>query len=378
MIHRISVGGARVITGLFRYAAVVGLLVVLCPGGCPFTTPDSVIPSLDESGNDTLATATEITLDSEGRIEFDATIESMKDADIFDLGVLAPGDRLYIDVRTISGDLDPLAAVFDEREYLLAFNDDRTPDASNLNPLIDIIVHGGEGHFYLGVAPFPSSGSLGDYRVLVRVTRAVGILDPEPQIVYLNWAGGQDIAIENVGVYDLDPFDAADVGPYEGHTEDLKDEIQKVIADRFEGFNLVLLSSDDDAEPSDPHTTVHFGGFDHSAFAIAEQIDTFNADQTDDAIIFTSGFYNAFSTTPSLEEMALAIGNTTAHEIGHLLGLVHTHKYSSLMDTSCGNDTLLIEQNFELAPLDSSVFPLGMQNAAELIEWAIGLAGITS
>jgi hypothetical protein len=37
---------------------------------------------------------------------------------------------------------------------------------------------------------------------------------------------------------------------------------------------------------------------------------------------------------------------------------------------------LLYEQIFRLSPLDESTFPIGMQNAPELIEWTIGLAGL--
>ncbi len=366
----------RSVTPAVRFLVLAGLLVTVCPGGCPFTPPSSGGGLLNESGNNTFETATEITLGSDDEVEFTASIHSAKDADLYDLGELAPGDRLFIDVRTTSGNLDPLAAVFDEREYLLAFNDDRTPDASNLNPLIDVIVPGSAGHYYLGVAPYYGSGSTGEYSVVIRVTRSVGILDPEPQTVYLNWAGGRNIRIENVGSYHIDPFDAADLGPYEGRTEEMKDAIQNVVADRYEGFNLILLNSDDHAVPADPHSTVYFGGEERSAFAIAEQIDTFNADQTDNAIVFTESFRDAFSTTPSLQQMATAIGNTTAHEIGHLLGLVHTADCAGLMDTSCGNDSLLREQVFKLSPLDPSIFPTGMQDALELIEWAIGLAGL--
>ena len=356
------------------FGGLAAIVLALCAGGCPFVPPDDGSANTDTAGNDTFNNATKIVLDLNDQAEFTATISSMKDTDVFDLGVLAPGDRLYVDVQTTAGNLDPLAAVFDAREYLLAFNDDRVPDASDLNPLIDVIVHGPEGTYFLGVAPFPESGSTGEYRVVVRVTRDLGILEPEPQIVYLNWAGGQNVLIENVGIFDIAPFDAADLGPYAGRTEELKDLVQNLIADRYEGYNLVLLNSDDHAAPTEPHTTVYFGGDNRNAFAIAQQIDPLNAEQDDNAIIFTDGFRGAFSVVPSLAQMATAISNTTAHEIGHLLGLVHTKDCTSLMDSSCGNDAILFQQVFKLAPIDDGVFPIGLQNSPELIEWAIGLA----
>ena len=43
------------------------------------------------------------------------------------------------------------------------------------------------------------------------------------------------------------------------------------------------------------------------AFAIAEQIDSFNEDHTDNAIVFTDTFRDAFSTTPTLGKMATAV-----------------------------------------------------------------------
>jgi hypothetical protein len=359
-------------------AATLGILLTLCVGGCPFLPSDTIdgeVPLLDEDGNSSFKTATSLPLQDD-LAQFRGTIGSPVDVDIYNLGTLAPGDRLLVDVQRTSGNLDAMAVVFDYREYLHAFNDDRTPDASNLNPLIDIVIRGPEGTYYLGVVPLEGSGSVGEYKVSIEITRGVGVPEPTAQVVFLDWDGGQNVRVENVGTFNLDPFDAGDLGPYGGQTELMKDRIQQIVADRYEDFNLVLLNSDDDAVPTVPHTTVYFGGESFEAFGVSEQIDTFNADPTDDAIIFTGAYNDAFFRVPSFEQMATAVGNTVAHEIGHLLGLVHTTDCDSLMDSTCGNNSILSAQSFKLAELDDTIFPVGWQDARELLEWVLGLVGL--
>ena len=137
-------------TGRF---VLLGLLGILAAGGCPLPT------SITNDTNGTFATAKPISLDDSDQAEFTAEITDSEDTDVFDLGILSPGDRLFVDIQTTQGNLDSLAAVFDAREYMQAFNDDREPDGSNLNPLIDITIHGPQGDYFLGVAPYPGSGS---------------------------------------------------------------------------------------------------------------------------------------------------------------------------------------------------------------------------
>ena len=121
---------------------------------------------------------------------------------------------------------------------------------------------------------------------------------------------------------------------------------------------------------------MYFGGADYQAFAISEEVDTFNKNPSDKAIIFTQGFQGAFSGTPTFEQMAVALGNTVAHEVGHLLGLVHTADCNDLMDTSCFNDRLLSAEKFSTAPLDQSVFPFGNQPAKDILTWVLGTIGM--
>jgi hypothetical protein len=149
------------------------------------------------------------------------------------------------------------------------------------------------------------------------------------------------------------------------------------VQDRFAGYDLTVLNSDDNPVPSETHSTVYFGGWHPEAFAISEQIDTMNEDHADDLIVFTQTFRGQFAQTPTFDQMATALGNTVAHELGHLLGLIHTADCNDLMDSTCTNDRLLFTQRFTTAPLDARMFPVGLQAAGEILGWVLGFVGLS-
>jgi hypothetical protein len=356
--------------------------LVVCCFGCPLPTPSDstsdannpqALPALDKGGNNSISTATILTFDSNGEVRYTGAIDGATDIDVYALGDVQPGDEVYIDVRRTSGDLDAVAGLFDSRNYLIAFNDDRVPDGSNLDPLIGIVLPANAGNYYLGIVAYPDLPTTGNYEVTVQIQRNVGVPKAQGQTVFLNWAGGNHVVIPNVGQYDLTPFSAVDVGLTSADTVAVKQGVQQVVEERYKNFDLIVLNSDNAPEPTTPHSTVYFGGADVRAFAISQQIDTFNADQTDKTIIYVQSFQGAFATMPTRDELIQALGNTTAHEIGHLLGLVHTHDCDDLMDTSCFNDRLLSPQDYKTAaPLDFSVFPFGYQAAKEILTWLLG------
>lgn len=348
-------------------------MLALSAGGCPTQSPDN----LDTGSNSTFSNATVLKFDSSNRLAFSGSISTRDDLDIYDLGTLSPGDEIVADVQATSGGLDPVAAIFNEAGELQAISDDRDDAGTDLNPLIDFILRDSAGSFYLGIAPYQdgSRTSTGDYEVTLTIKKNVGVPPASEQVLYLDWAGGQNVTVPNVGTYDLVPFDAAQVGLPSSQTTALKRSIESIVRSRYAQFNLVVTSSDSGDEPSTEHVTVYFGGSDPLAFAISEKIDPYNSDPGDSSIVYLSSFAAAgtFATTPTFNEMANALGNTVAHEVGHLLGLVHTADCQDLMDTTCSNDRILGEQSFSTAKLDTSVFPIGVQNENELLAWILGL-----
>lgn len=364
-------GGRRI-----RACSAVLLPIVLLCCGCPYPAGTADGTDLDTTSNSSLSTATALNLSSAGdELTFRGSITGQADIDVYSLGALSTGDAVHVDIQRQTGNLDAVAALFDSGEHLVAFNDDRTPDGSDLNPQIDIVLPGDADTYYLGIIAYPGNNTTGEYQATVRVQRAAGTPQPQPQLVFLDWDGGSEITVKNVGTFNLPPFSAVDVGLSASQTDAFKDRVQQVVADRFSDFDLSVLNSDDSPEPTVAHSTVYFGGRSYEAFAISEQIDTFNKDQNDDTIIFTGSYEGAFRVSPTFEELAQAVGNTIAHEVGHLLGLVHTGDCDDLMDTSCYNDRLLTAQEFGTARLHESVFPFGWQDAQEILSWLLGLAG---
>jgi hypothetical protein len=379
--HPEAGGGTR--KGRFLMGRVIPSLLSLLwlvPAGCVPLFPSPTDPNASSSSGtaskptDNPLTALRLA-DGDDTRQYRGTISSADQVAWFELGTLYAGDRLTVDVQRVAGNLDPVAAIFDSRNEIVAYNDDRTPDSSDLNPRIDILMPGPTDTYYLGIIAYPGTRTTGDYLVTVQVQRQAGALRPRTQIVYLDWRGGSNITIPNVGVFQLPPFSATQVGLPAEQTAALKRRVQEIVRERYAQYNLLVLSSDDGPPPDEPHSTVYFGSRDASAFAISEEIDTFNADPADDAIVFTESFAGVFHFRPTLEQMAQALGNTVAHEVGHLLGLVHTADCNELMDTTCYNERILSPQWFGTAALDDSIFPFGLQNAPEILSWLLGLAG---
>ena len=196
-------------------------------------------------------------------------------------------------------------------------------------------------------------------------------------MVYLNFNGG----IVNdpiLGELVANVFSGEAIDPvYAGQTDTIKASIIQTFIDNYRNFDIEVLDSDNDGLPTDVEfSQVYMGGYDSQIFGVAYGVDLYNQNQGDNAIIFTESFTpSEFTVTPSAAELGVAIGNVAAHEVGHLLGLNHVDDATALMDAVSPTDVLLDDQEFKSAPLSENIFPIGYQDAADLLLVILGPAG---
>ena len=328
--------------------------------------------------NDTFLEAVAVEFDSDGSANLQGSVEKYGDLDVYDLGAMAAGDRIVVDLDGLTEEFDASIAVFDDNAALIADNDDEDYDAQNLDSLIDEIVrHDGDPYYLVvGHSAFAAPGwEVGNYVVSVIVERDQAVPAPSGQILFLDFAGGpvesDRLLTNNVPAFDAGAIDSA----YEGQDELIKDAILATVNENFEGFDVRIITDPDAVPAGQEYSTVMLGGYSNLAFGIAETVDHYNSDHGDRAVIFAETFSpDKFTSTPTAEELGLAIGNIVAHEAGHLLGLNHVNNPMALMDGVSPADTFVSDQDFMLATLSDDILPIGNQDAPLLLSESIGFA----
>lgn len=372
-----------------RLVRAGSILLLGFTSGCGvFTTPqalDSLRPQLnlstlgigsesthfETSANDQFELAEFVLLSSEGRV-IRGMIDDPSDVDLYNLGQVRSGDRIVVDMTTIAG-LDAAIALFDETGTSLLVNDHRNVYLHTATPFIDVVIEHDSAACYVAVTNTPGFTSSGEYALLARRIPNVELPALNPDVVLLMFDGGENVRIGGRAPLEVPIFDAATISEdYEGLSEAMMAKIVSAVREDFEGLDVTILSTSEGAIYQLGMTRIYFGQFDAALLGVAEGVDEFNATNNQRAIVFTDTFRAFNRLSPTVEEMGQALANVTSHEIGHLLGLIHTRFASGIMDVTASLKSLMQNQVFSRSPIYEGVFPVGSQNSLIYMLDAVG------
>jgi hypothetical protein len=331
-----------------------------------------VTPTFQESkANDAFELAEQVSLAS-GIEVVRGSVSDALDVDVYELGPVESGDRVVVSMSAADA-LNGALAIFDESGATLLVNDHRNVYLGQQFPFIDVIFRRPSERCYVAVASTPGYPSNGVYRLGASIGPDSPIPQPRPDVVLLNFEGANNVRIASRNPVDVPLFDAFYIDPsYGGKTTELVEEVVRLVREDFLGYNVEILSSYEGSRADNDTTQVHFGTLDYALLGVAEGVDEYNAEEGQHAIVFTETFSVFMGLNPSVEQMAQAIANVASHEIGHLLGLVHTRSPDDIMDVTASLRQLMVDQDFRRAPIYELVFPIGDQDSSQLLLDGVG------
>lgn len=368
-----------------RLLAVVGIGLTGCGSGLLSNSADGPqgtlglgllvtddSPTFQESGtNDFLELADRVTLSDVPSI-VRGSIRTSNDVDVYDLGPVSPGERIQVAVSTDST-LAGNVALFDETGTVLLVNDNRNVYLGVREPFIDVTMRRSSNACYLAMSSTSNGGFDGNYDLFISKANSQPILPPRPDEILLVFDGGTGVTIGSRPAIDVPVFDAALIdSTFAGTTDVLIDRVVELVRSDYEAFNISILSTSEGATFDGSRTRLYFGTFDPGLLGVAEGVDEFNLTRGQVAIVFTETFDAFMTLRPSVEEMARALANVASHEIGHLMGLVHTSDPAGIMDVTGSLRDLTTDQEFRISPIHNLVFGLGFQNEVQYLLDALG------
>lgn len=307
--------------------------------------------------------------DATGR-SISGTVRSRGDYRLFEFGATAAGTSWNIDAAFGTGAFT--VVLFDGDMNLL-----ERASAINAQPLRHIMRRASE-RIYVGVTP-AAGGVGGDFLLGVTYDSQQNASAPKGQVVWVNFGGAEGVRVHGRAGISFGAFNAAAIGPeFAGETAAIKRMIVEAIRADYAGFDVSLVSSDESPEPGEEHSVLHFGGSDSRLLGLADNVDRYNADASQTAMIYVESFSTFSGLGMYVEEIALMLGNTGSHEIGHLLGLYHTRNANDVMDTTGSAWDLTENQSFLRVELESSVFPAGMENSPMILADTVGVVEVAA
>jgi len=321
--------------------------------------------------NDTFGQATPVPTSASAMLDIHGTMVTTSDIDIYDLGPVTAGERITVSI-TNDPSVELAAALFDEQERLISFNEDGSWQAY-VGPHLGVNLRWDCQRCYLAVANNAAGvGSTGSY-VATLLREPGSVPAARPQVLYLQFSGAQGFSIVGRNPVDILPFDAARIDPiFEGRSSEMIDAIVSITRQQYAPYNIDIRSSRQYPSVPNDATVIYFGLYDPNLLGLSENCDEYNSDLTQRAVVFTDTFAIFMPLEPTLEQMAVAIANVASHEAGHLLGLEHTQDWTELMDTTSPASSLLTVQTFHQAPLYTGVFPIGLQDSPLLLAKSLG------
>jgi WD40 repeat protein len=279
------------------------------------------------------------------------------DRQIFDLGPLREGDRLFLSLMDVPGYGETFQAdefsvlILDAEEKMYAWYQNAFV---LFTPHSRLIIGHNSPHYYVVVD--------GGTSVKVRVERGVGVAQ-RTQRILVNFAGEDGVSVAYVPPEDVPVFDASDLNAQWGPNETsiIKNAIVETMRDLYASWNVEVASSDDSELPALPYQTLHIStNASLFLYGIADYIDPRDDTLTGSGIIYAGSIVRD---VPALgpADFGAAVGRVAVHESGHLLGLRHTES----------NPTDIMDP---FAPLDdpSQIFTISPLSGFEQINGQIG------
>lgn len=299
-------------------------------------------------------------------------IDGADDVDVYDLGPAEAGTRVLVEMATGDG-LSGALALFDETGSSLLVNDHRNVYKGRQAPFIDVVLRRASEHCYVTVAATPGYGADGDYALQASMESGTPISTPERQTVLLVFNGGSGVSVGGRSPVTVPTFDAANISSsFAGQTERMVRLVVEKVRTDYAGLEVEILSTSEGASFDGFMTRIYFGTLDSGLLGLADGVDEYNSNTVQNALVFTDTFEVFSQLSPTVDEMATALANVASHEIGHLLGLVHTHDSDGIMDVTASLNRLMEDQGFRWSPLYGQVYPMGHQDGLQYLLDSVG------